>query len=839
MGRISLGRSTIFAGRYRIERELGSGGMAIVYLARDEQRGHEVAIKVLRPELTGVLGHDRFLREIRLSQKLNHPQIVPVLDSGEHERQLYLTLSYMEGGTLRARLEKDKQLPLDDVVSITRAIANALDHAHAQGFIHRDVKPENILFTSGQACLADFGIARALERASDDVKTSTSIVRGTPSYMSPEQASGEESLDGRSDVYSLACVVYEMLAGIQPFVGPTQQSIIAQRFTHTPRPVRMYRPGLPGPIEAVLDKGLAVSRADRYQRASDFAAALDAAAHAPDSIGTRPVRLSFVRRHPYRSAVFALAVIATVAVATWLVRIEPPPATVAIPETDPRRIAVLYLDDLTPATVPPHVADGITEDLIDQLGAVRALHVISPTGVRQFKGTSVPIDSIRRTLKVGTIVSGSVARSGNTLRVSARLVDAATGQQLHSLAIEEPWTELFSLQTRLANQVAFSLRQRLGDEIALREDRATTNSVQAWELTQQANADYRRGEEMSFGRDTASERLYLRADSLYARAAQLDEAWAYPWLRRAKVAKSMALIARQSPRPGDAGVFRALPLAERREAWLRLAIELADVALRKSPRSAETLALRGEVRYNLIAFGAPNPDSLGTLAERDLQAAIAIRADLASAWATLSSLLQRQGRFAEAASAAQRAYEADAFFEERRIINTAFVTSLFAEQFADARRWCRMGLDHWASDPRFSECELTLLGWSGRTREDVAAAHRALQAIEARDSLRMLAVTWGYRRYMLAAVLARAGMRDSARAMITVVRKATPDSLRTRGSLGESYVWLLLGERDSSLATLSAMVRAAPASRRTFAMHPWFRPLADDPRYRELLQPAR
>jgi serine/threonine protein kinase len=192
--------SGVFAGRYLIERELGRGGTAIVYLARDQQRGHAVAIKVLRPELAESVGAERFLKEIQLSQQLHHPQIVPVLDSGKYDGQLFFVLPLMEGGTLRQRLEQEKQLPLEEVIAITRSIANALAHAHEKGLVHRDVKPENILFTSGQACLSDFGIARALERAMDISTTSTSVVRGTPPYMSPEQASGEKNLDGRSDI---------------------------------------------------------------------------------------------------------------------------------------------------------------------------------------------------------------------------------------------------------------------------------------------------------------------------------------------------------------------------------------------------------------------------------------------------------------------------------------------------------------------------------------------------------------------------------------------------------------------------------------------------------------
>src|SRR5688500_7952570 len=266
-----------FAGRYTIDRELGSGATATVYLARDTQRGMAVAVKLLRPELTQSVGADRFLREIKLNEKLHHPHIVSVLDSGEHEGRLYFVLPHMEDGSLRQMLQREKQLPIETAISIARTIAQALDYAHQQKLIHRDVKPENILFTSGQACLADFGIARALERAMDESTTDSGLVRGTPAYMSPEQASGSKEYDGRSDQYSLACVLYEMLAGVPAFIGPTPEAVIAQRFQHPPRELRVYRPTVPASVEAVLLTALSISPADRYESTGTFGKALDSA----------------------------------------------------------------------------------------------------------------------------------------------------------------------------------------------------------------------------------------------------------------------------------------------------------------------------------------------------------------------------------------------------------------------------------------------------------------------------------------------------------------------------------------------------------------------------------
>lgn len=286
--------SGLFAGRYKIERMLGQGATATVHLARDTQRGTAVAIKILRPELAKSKATERFLKEIRRTSHLHHPHILQVLDSGEHEERPYFVLPYMEGGTLRLKLKRNSQLPFDETIAILRTIAAALDYAHSKGLIHRDVKPENILFTDGQACLGDFGIARALETAYGitDGTTSSDTIRGTYAYMSPEQAAGGKNLDGRSDIYSLACVAYEMITGMQAFIGPTPEAVVAQRFAYTPREVRAYRPSAPPAVDVALSKAFAMSPADRYKSATDFLSALEAASQSsmvqPKSRRLRP-----------------------------------------------------------------------------------------------------------------------------------------------------------------------------------------------------------------------------------------------------------------------------------------------------------------------------------------------------------------------------------------------------------------------------------------------------------------------------------------------------------------------------------------------------------------------
>ena len=244
--------------RYVIERELGSGGMAIVYLAEDLKHHRKVAVKVLRPELAAALGAERFLREIEIAARLQHPHILPLHDSGEAEGVLYYVMPYVEGESLRDRLNRETQLPLEDALQIAREVADALGYAHSHQVIHRDIKPENVLLSGGHAVVADFGIARAISAAGGEQLTQTGLAMGTPAYMSPEQAMGKAQLDARSDLYSLGCVLYEMLAGEPPFAGASAEAIIARRLTESAPGLHAVRDTVPDPVEQVVTKALAI-----------------------------------------------------------------------------------------------------------------------------------------------------------------------------------------------------------------------------------------------------------------------------------------------------------------------------------------------------------------------------------------------------------------------------------------------------------------------------------------------------------------------------------------------------------------------------------------------------
>ncbi len=324
--------TTNLADRYRIERELGAGGMATVYLAADLKHDRRVAIKVVHPELAAVLGADRFLSEIKTTAALQHPHILPLFDSGEADGQLFYVMPLIEGESLRERLKRDKQLPIDEAVRLAREVADALSYAHSRGVIHRDIKPENILMHGGHALVADFGIALAVQSAGGTRLTQTGLSLGTPQYMAPEQAMGEKTVDGRADVYALGAVTYEMLTGEPPFTGPTGQAIVAKLLTTEPvRPVEL-RKTIPAGVEDAVLTALQKLPADRFATAAELAAALGGAGTATRPAQRGPATTTTTRRSAPLTLVLAAALAVAVAVAIWGWRRadRPPPHLVRV-----------------------------------------------------------------------------------------------------------------------------------------------------------------------------------------------------------------------------------------------------------------------------------------------------------------------------------------------------------------------------------------------------------------------------------------------------------------------------------------------------------------------------
>jgi serine/threonine-protein kinase len=433
---------------YRIEREVGRGAAATVFLAHDVRHDRAVALKVLHPDFGLGVGTDRFLRETRIAARLTHPHILPVFDSGAAGGWVYYVMPYVAGGSLRGRLRRESRLPVGEALRIAGAAAAALDYAHRAGVVHRDIKPDNILLHDGEALVADFGIARAFEGFIGDDLTRTGFAVGTPAYMSPEQASGERDLDGRSDVYSLACTVYEMLAGSVPFAGRTPQAMMTKRLTEAPAPLRTLRPELDERVEAVVARALATSRDHRYATAAEFAQALAAAALRADPAPAAPTVVA--ERAPSATP------------ASGWGRATPTPA-------GPKSVAVLAFDDLSAERDGEYFGDGMAEEVINALAYVPGLRVASRTSAFAFKGRREDVREIARQLGVGAVLEGTVRRAGARLRVSAQLTDAATGYQLWADRFDRDLDDVFAIQEELARTIVAALKIELAvaDDVGL------------------------------------------------------------------------------------------------------------------------------------------------------------------------------------------------------------------------------------------------------------------------------------------------------------------------------------------------------------------------------------
>jgi eukaryotic-like serine/threonine-protein kinase len=451
--------ATPLADRYRIERELGAGGMATVYLAQDLKHDRKVAIKVLRPELAQALGPERFLREIATIANLRHPHILPLYDSGEAGGFLYYVMPLVEGESLRARLDRQKQLPIDEALSITREVADALGYAHQRGIIHRDIKPENILLEGGHAVVADFGIARAISSAGGEKLTETGMSVGTPLYMSPEQAAGDANLDGRSDLYSLACVLYEMLGGQAPFTGPTAESITRQHLITEAAPVTNLRPTVPPEVAGALARSLAKNPADRFNPVVQFAQALSGIGNTGIQGRTMPVEVPSPRR--LRWLGLAVGLVLVLGLTAYLVARSGGlnrfgGASVI------RSIAVLPLDNYSADSTQEYFAEGMTDELTTDLATISQLRVTSRGSAMQFTGKHRPsTPEIARILGVDAIVEGSVSRSGNKVRITAQLIDAREDRHLWAKSFERNSSDILALEAELASAIAAEINVQL------------------------------------------------------------------------------------------------------------------------------------------------------------------------------------------------------------------------------------------------------------------------------------------------------------------------------------------------------------------------------------------
>ena len=461
-------------GRYTVERLLGEGGMATVYLARDERHQRPVAIKLLHPELTRAIGVERFGREIEIAARLSHPHILPLLDSGTVDLGAecpvcpYYVMPFIEGESLRDKLVRVRVLPLEEGLRIAREVADALEHAHRRGVVHRDIKPENILLSGDHAVVTDFGIGRALDQAGAESLTRTGQVLGTPQYMSPEQITGEKEIDGRTDVYSLGCVLYEMVSGVPPGAGGgTMQSLLARRLAEAPPRVRTANPAVPPQIERALLRALAVERGERFATAGEFAAAITTTS---GSFATLPPRRFG------RMGVIAGVVVAVVAGVLAVTRLARPGRAEGITSL---AIAPEPADSAT-----AYLSEGVHEAVADLLRRLPQLRVTAPSLVAQVARQRPDLNALQlgEQLKVGAVLTWSLRPAGDSIHLRAELFRIPGGDLLWSVRYARPRGEIATLQGRIAGMISDSLRLQLTGVERASMERQPTTSAAAYEL---------------------------------------------------------------------------------------------------------------------------------------------------------------------------------------------------------------------------------------------------------------------------------------------------------------------------------------------------------------------
>jgi serine/threonine-protein kinase len=832
------------AGRYAFERELGRGGMATVYLARDLTHSRYVAVKVLLPELAVTLGMERFLREIEVGTVLQHPRIVGVLDSGSADGVLYYVMPFVEGMSLRDRLNREKQLPVDDTISIAKQVADALAYAHSKGVIHRDIKPENILLDANGAMVADFGIARAVSVAGGETLTRTGMAVGTPTYMSPEQAMGSKDVTPESDIYSLACVVYEMLAGQPPFTGPTAMALLARHSLDNVPSLKIVRGTVPDAVEDAIVRAMAKVPADRFRTATDFAAALTdnegAARRRQDSLKAKAIAAETVERPALgrrsKTPIIIGAAVAVVLAAGggWFaLRGRTATPNVGL-EGDfaKKNIAVMYFEDRSPKKELGYLADGLTESLIDELSAVPQLKVASRNGSAAFKGKiGTPSDSIGRTLKVGTIVTGTVEpASDGKVRVVVRVDDAQTGSQIDKTQIEQSLGNSLALQDTIARQVSLFLRKRVGQEIQSLTSKIGTNNPAAWEALQRARQTVAEVDALVASRAIPEAKAkVVQADSALAKVEGMDGSWRTPIIERGWLAYTAALrIIRSGPdyaKTLDGGLAQA------------------DRVLKVAPNDPDALELRGALHYlQWLTNLAPNPDAAAALltsAEADLTAATSGVAQPARAYNLLSHLRINKGQLPEAKLAAENAYRLDPFLTNvDATILRLFLASLDMQMGEEAQKWCAELRTRFPQSYRSVECKLWLYALPAEKKPDMAEVWRTYDEYVKASPANLQEFDKLKGKMMVGIAYLRAGMPDSAKA-IAASSQGDP-SVDPRGETVNlaAIIYAQAGDKDKAISLATRWFAANPNQRATAANDNawWFKDIRDDPRYKALIK---
>jgi serine/threonine-protein kinase len=785
------------AARYRIVRQVGRGGMANVYLADDLRHDRHVALKVLRPELATALGPERFLQEIQFAARLAHPHILPLYDSGEVDGLLFYVMPYVEGETLRDRLDREGPLPIGEAIRIVREVADGVSHAHSLGVVHRDLKPENILFMGGHAVVADFGVATAVGVAGGHRLTETGFSVGTPAYMSPEQAAGDSRVDGRSDTYALGCVLYEMLAGDPPYAAPSPQAMMARKLSESPPRLSATRETIAPALESVVRRALARLPADRFDSPLEFATA---AATAVTPGLTEPTVAAEAGARPWwrgapagvlAAGILVLALAGVVGLVRQMGGRSPAPG--AGNDAQAATIAVLPFENLGPPDQ-EFFAAGMTDEITSRLDGVRGLALVPRRAAERYVTSDMTLRDIGRALGVEYLLVGSVRWAGGEastdVRITLELLRAADERQLWSTSYDRLIDDIFEVQSDIAGQVVekLGITLALGEQSRLRA-RPTTNH-QAYTL-------YLKGR--YFWNRRTEENIQTALD-YFEQAVNLDPGYARAWVGIADVWIFRGWYSHVAPRD-------AFPRAT---SAVRRALEF-DSTLAEARASLAHIHLEFEHDWEA--------------AEREYRRAIALDPRYAIAHHWYGGFLSAMGRHADALREAEAARALDPL---SLIVQTwVGLRHYFARRYDEAIAEYRKALE---LDRDFAPAHWHL-GWAyqeaGRLEEGVAAARQAL-ALDPASLLYLASLGQAY---------ARAGMAREARA--TLARLAAASGERHVSAYHLAAIHAAL---DDTTATLDWLERAYDERSPWIGylgVDPRLDPVRSQPRFRRLLSQAR
>ncbi|MFL6617748.1 MAG: protein kinase domain-containing protein, partial [Povalibacter sp.] len=471
------------ADRYAIERDIGAGGMATVYLARDLRHDRSVAVKVLLPELTATIGTERFLREIQTVARLRHPHIVPLYDSGEAAGFLYYVMPFVEGESLRSRIAGTGAIPTEEAIRISREIADALDYAHENGVVHRDIKPDNVMLDGHHAAITDFGIARAFTESGGSL-THTGITIGTPAYMSPEQVTGEGQVDGRSDIYSLGCVMFEMLTGRVAFSGPSPQAVMASRFKNASPSFEGVETRVPSRVKEIVARATQLEPGDRFQSAREIVERLDATHDALRSSTAETISAPSKppARITRRAIVAGAALVAVISASVMLTQKLSSKSTTAAPSPSVASIGVLPFANRSGDRQMEYFTDGLTDELISALSHVAGLQVAGRASSFSLKSKNLDTREAADRLQVQYLVDASVRSDGSHVRVTWQLMDGKSGRGLGSGDIDGQMKDVISLQDSMAKKIVADLSPALGTTSSEAALKRHTSNFEAHDL---------------------------------------------------------------------------------------------------------------------------------------------------------------------------------------------------------------------------------------------------------------------------------------------------------------------------------------------------------------------